>query len=169
MEKNLPSGIKEASDGSKFVGGSVRADGTVRKTYKVRPGYTPPEDVAKYVPRAKRLQALEKEKSSNGLQVAKSQADISVESDKKNVGSSVLSQPKTQITNTQNSTEKTDTFKDKKEVGKIDIKNQVDTVEKLLDGLSINDDKKTTPTASSAKPVYIPPWKRKQTESSAQK
>jgi partner of Y14 and mago protein len=48
-ESTLPSGIREDKNGTRFVGGTVRSDGTVRKVYKVRPGYVPQEDVAKYV------------------------------------------------------------------------------------------------------------------------
>lgn len=48
-DSTLPSGIREDENGTRIVGGTVRSDGTVRKTYKVRPGYVPQEDVAKYV------------------------------------------------------------------------------------------------------------------------
>ncbi|KAF5098770.1 hypothetical protein D0Z00_001929 [Geotrichum galactomycetum] len=47
-DSTLPSGIREDENGTRFVGGTVRSDGTVRKVYKVRPGYVPQEDVAKY-------------------------------------------------------------------------------------------------------------------------
>lgn len=50
----LPSGIKEDDQGNRYVGGSVRSDGTVRKVFKVRPGFTPTEDVARYVPVGRR-------------------------------------------------------------------------------------------------------------------
>jgi hypothetical protein len=50
-EETTLSGIRVANDGTRYVGGTVRADGTVRKTYKVRAGYAPPEDVPKYVAR----------------------------------------------------------------------------------------------------------------------
>lgn len=45
----LPSGIRQDESGTRFVGGTVRSDGTIRKVYKVRPGYVPQEDVQKYV------------------------------------------------------------------------------------------------------------------------
>lgn len=50
------SGIKTSNDGSRYIGGSVRADGSVRITRKVRPGFVPLEDVPKYVPRARRTE-----------------------------------------------------------------------------------------------------------------
>lgn len=45
----LPSGIRQDESGTRFVGGTVRSNGTIRKVYKVRPGYVPQEDVQKYV------------------------------------------------------------------------------------------------------------------------
>lgn len=42
------SGIKQTSDGSAIIPSSTRADGTKRKEIRVRPGYTPPEDVETY-------------------------------------------------------------------------------------------------------------------------
>jgi partner of Y14 and mago len=42
------SGIKQTSDGSAVIPSSTRADGTKRKEIRVRPGYTPPEDVETY-------------------------------------------------------------------------------------------------------------------------
>ncbi|KAK3824648.1 MAG: hypothetical protein J3Q66DRAFT_94196 [Benniella sp.] len=44
------SGIQQ-KDADRVIPESRRADGTVRKERKVRPGYTPPEDVAKYTNR----------------------------------------------------------------------------------------------------------------------
>lgn len=44
-----PSGIQDDGQGNRYVGGTVREDGSVRKVYKVRSGYTPTEDVPKYV------------------------------------------------------------------------------------------------------------------------
>lgn len=49
-----PSGIQKDAQGNRFVGGSVRSDGTTRKVHKVRPGFTPKEDVPKYVPLGRR-------------------------------------------------------------------------------------------------------------------
>lgn len=63
MKKNeLPSGIKEDINGNRFVGGSTRPDGSIRKIFKVRPGYSPPEDVPKYRPKARELNSLNQEK-----------------------------------------------------------------------------------------------------------
>jgi partner of Y14 and mago protein len=45
------SGIQQRDDADRVIPESRRADGTVRKERKVRPGYTPPEDVAKYTNR----------------------------------------------------------------------------------------------------------------------
>ena len=52
--ESLPSGIQDDGQGNRFVGGTVRSDGTVRKVYKVRPGFVPTEDVPKYVPVGRR-------------------------------------------------------------------------------------------------------------------
>lgn len=41
-------GITTNEDGSRHIPASMRADGSVRKEIKVRPGYLPPEDVEKY-------------------------------------------------------------------------------------------------------------------------
>jgi partner of Y14 and mago protein len=41
-------GIITNADGTRFVASSVRADGSVRKERKVKPGYRPPEDVEVY-------------------------------------------------------------------------------------------------------------------------
>lgn len=49
--KKLPSGIQEKPDGTRFVGGTTRLDGTVRKVLKIRPGFIPIEDIPKYKPR----------------------------------------------------------------------------------------------------------------------
>lgn len=58
MSKNQPtpstSGIYTSEDGSRYVGGSVRSDGSVRRARKVKPGYVPNEDVPKYVPIGRR-------------------------------------------------------------------------------------------------------------------
>ena len=42
------SGIATSSTGEKHIPSSTRADGSVRKEIKVRPGYRPPEDVEVY-------------------------------------------------------------------------------------------------------------------------
>jgi partner of Y14 and mago protein len=42
------SGITTSTDGSRHIPSSVRADGSVRKEIKIRPGYRPPEDIEKY-------------------------------------------------------------------------------------------------------------------------
>lgn len=54
MDKTSASGIYTAEDGSRYVGGSVRPDGSVRRARKVKPGYVPEEDVPKYVPIGRR-------------------------------------------------------------------------------------------------------------------
>ena len=41
-------GISEDPNGSSFIPSSTRADGSVRKEIRVRPGYKPPEDVEVY-------------------------------------------------------------------------------------------------------------------------
>lgn len=42
------SGITELASGERYIAASRRPDGSTRKEIKVRPGYRPPEDVAKY-------------------------------------------------------------------------------------------------------------------------
>lgn len=42
------SGIKTTAEGESVIPASKRADGSTRKEIRVRPGYTPPEDVATY-------------------------------------------------------------------------------------------------------------------------
>jgi len=41
-------GITTNADGTRHIPSSVRADGSVRKEIKIRPGYRPPEDIEKY-------------------------------------------------------------------------------------------------------------------------
>jgi partner of Y14 and mago protein len=41
-------GITTNPDGSRHIPASVRADGSLRKEIKVRPGYRPPEDIERY-------------------------------------------------------------------------------------------------------------------------
>ncbi|KAJ3113035.1 hypothetical protein HDU96_003845 [Phlyctochytrium bullatum] len=48
MSSKTSAGIVEASDGTRIIPQSRRADGTVRKERKVRPGYVPAEDVERY-------------------------------------------------------------------------------------------------------------------------
>ncbi|GAA5839217.1 hypothetical protein JCM9279_002631 [Rhodotorula babjevae] len=48
------SGIALSSSGDRIVPASVRTDGSIRKERKVRPGYTPVEDIARYRPPASR-------------------------------------------------------------------------------------------------------------------
>jgi partner of Y14 and mago len=52
MSSKTNSGIQTASDGSAFVPASRRADGSVRKEIKVRPGFKPSEDIATSTPAA---------------------------------------------------------------------------------------------------------------------
>lgn len=42
------SGITTGADGQRHIPSSVRADGSVRKEIKIRPGYRPPEDIEAY-------------------------------------------------------------------------------------------------------------------------
>jgi partner of Y14 and mago len=42
------SGIKKLSNGESIIPSSIRADGSVRKEIRVKPGYKPPEDVEVY-------------------------------------------------------------------------------------------------------------------------
>jgi partner of Y14 and mago protein len=47
-QKAANSGIQRLSNGSSVIPSSTRADGSVRKEIKVKPGYKPPEDVELY-------------------------------------------------------------------------------------------------------------------------
>lgn len=47
------------NNGDRVIGGTLRADGTVRKTLKVRPGFTPAEEVKKYDVRERMLKRQE--------------------------------------------------------------------------------------------------------------
>ena len=47
-DSSTTSGITTTSSGERHIPASVRADGSVRKEIRVRPGYKPPEDVAVY-------------------------------------------------------------------------------------------------------------------------
>lgn len=51
------------NNGDRVVGGTLRADGSVRKTIKVRPGFTPAEEVKKYDVR-ERMQRRQEERSA---------------------------------------------------------------------------------------------------------
>jgi partner of Y14 and mago len=42
------SGITTGADGQRHIPSSVRADGSIRKEIKIRPGYRPPEDIEAY-------------------------------------------------------------------------------------------------------------------------
>lgn len=58
--------IRVDDNGDRVLGGSLRADGSVRKTIKVRPGYTPKEDIKRYdVKERMRQKQEEKEKTIN--------------------------------------------------------------------------------------------------------
>ena len=46
--KATNSGIRQLSNGDSVIPSSVRADGSVRKEIRVKPGYKPPEDVEVY-------------------------------------------------------------------------------------------------------------------------
>jgi len=47
-EDGTNSGIRQLGNGEAVIPSSTRADGTVRKEIRVKPGYKPPEDVAVY-------------------------------------------------------------------------------------------------------------------------
>ncbi|KAJ9625576.1 hypothetical protein H2203_004334 [Taxawa tesnikishii (nom. ined.)] len=47
-EKASKSGITTSTNGERIIAASTRADGSVRKEIRVRPGYRPPEDVEVY-------------------------------------------------------------------------------------------------------------------------
>lgn len=47
-QKKTNSGIQRLSNGTSVIPSSTRADGSVRKEIKVKPGYKPPEDVELY-------------------------------------------------------------------------------------------------------------------------
>lgn len=46
--QKMSSGIQTAADGTSYIPSSKRADGSTRKEIRIRPGYTPPEDVQTY-------------------------------------------------------------------------------------------------------------------------
>ena len=50
--KPTHSGIQTSESGERTIPSSVRADGSVRKEIRIRPGYKPPEDIEKYKNRA---------------------------------------------------------------------------------------------------------------------
>src|SRR5271155_330339 len=47
-QSSTKSGIETSADGASFIPSSKRADGSLRKEIRVRPGYRPPEDVETY-------------------------------------------------------------------------------------------------------------------------
>ncbi len=63
------SGIHADENGDRVIGGSVRADGTVRKTVKVRPGFTPKEEVKRYDVRERMRQRQEEKETKNDEKV----------------------------------------------------------------------------------------------------
>lgn len=67
-------------EGSTYVGGTVRKDGTVRRVVKIRPGYIAPENVSKYVPRAKRTDPNEGKLLPGGSVEGNEDARISAKS-----------------------------------------------------------------------------------------
>lgn len=48
LSRTPRSGIEVTSDGDRLIPASTRADGSLRKEIKIRPGYRPPEDVEIY-------------------------------------------------------------------------------------------------------------------------
>lgn len=48
IDASARSGIQKLANGSSVIPSSTRADGSVRKEIKVKPGYKPPEDVEVY-------------------------------------------------------------------------------------------------------------------------
>ena len=68
-QKAANSGIQRLSNGSSVIPSSTRADGSVRKEIKVKPGYKPPEDVELY---RNRTAAAWKNRSKGGVPGAES-------------------------------------------------------------------------------------------------
>lgn len=150
-----PSGVKESADGTRYIGGSVRADGSVRRTFKVRPGYTPPEDVPKYIPRAKRIQVSQKTEPLPVNPVASQKAETKTSTE-------LRSDEKTHSPERNPELPSKTLEKSTKPVGS---ESEIEQVENLFDKLEIKDDisKKEMPLESTTG-SYIPPWKRKNTK-----
>lgn len=68
-QKATNSGIQRLSNGSSVIPSSTRADGSVRKEIKVKPGYKPPEDVELY---RNRTAAAWKNRAKGGVPGAES-------------------------------------------------------------------------------------------------
>jgi len=68
-QKATNSGIQRLSNGSSVIPSSTRADGSVRKEIKVKPGYKPPEDVELY---RNRTAAAWKNRAKSGVPGAES-------------------------------------------------------------------------------------------------
>lgn len=75
--KTANSGIQRLSNGSSVIPASTRADGSVRKEIKVKPGYKPPEDVELY---RNRTAAAWKNRGKGGVPGAESVQKDSEES-----------------------------------------------------------------------------------------
>lgn len=67
--REFASGIHADENGDRVIGGSVRADGSVRKTVKVRPGFTPKEDVKRYDVRERMRQRKEEKETKDAEKV----------------------------------------------------------------------------------------------------
>jgi hypothetical protein len=81
---NTAAGVHLDMDGHRVVGGSQRADGSVRRTVRVRHGFTPTEDIKKVNVRElreKREQHAIGVASRNGAPVRKAQSSFSGLSD----------------------------------------------------------------------------------------
>lgn len=76
-QKTTNSGIQRLSNGSSVIPSSTRADGSVRKEIKVKPGYKPPEDVELY---RNRTAAAWKNRGKGGVPGAESVQKESEES-----------------------------------------------------------------------------------------
>lgn len=76
-QKPTNSGIQRLSNGTSVIPASTRADGSVRKEIKVKPGYKPPEDVELY---RNRTAAAYKNRGKGGVPGADSETKESEES-----------------------------------------------------------------------------------------
>ncbi|VVT57256.1 uncharacterized protein SAPINGB_P005612 [Magnusiomyces paraingens] len=142
MNKEKPVPDKcEKYENQRMVGGSIRADGSVRKTYKIRPGYTPPEEVQRYVPRAKRFQGTSEPIKSGKITV-------------KNLEEFPALGSKSSETKLKDKHENTNETLERNNTKQLRTEN----IDKLMEGLCIS---QSTEKEVNKKSLYIPPWKRK--------
>lgn len=166
-----PSGIRKDNEGNRIVGGTVRADGSVRKVYKVRPGFTPVEDIAKYRPPSERA-TNSKVSTLNSKEVMKNEFPSVIDSAKgkfKPNNDDLLEKlnklsisPKNQLHDTRKleKSQQLEQPKSTRDSEKIEIKEDIlkkdavhtqagDTTSKVVDS-----------STADSKTKYIPPWKR---------